>query len=238
MTGPGLRERKKERTRRALVEAAIVLFDDKGYEATTIAEIAAAADVSTRTFFSYFPSKEELLFADTDDRLRLAAAEMRARRPGDRPVDVLIRAVRRTVDANIDDPDGLFHRVAPVRVRLLLSTPALQGVALRRILAAQEELSRGLRQAFPDELDAVTAAATVGSLVGALTGVLWSLLGDESSAARLLGGDRDLLVAELRRAMAVALAGLDNLGAGDAPGSLGAPAGSDGPGAPTGEADR
>src|SRR5919204_1935645 len=59
----GLRERKKRQTREALTRAAFELFAERGYDETTLAEIAEAAGVSTRTIFAYFPCKEDILFA-------------------------------------------------------------------------------------------------------------------------------------------------------------------------------
>ena len=61
---------KRARTRQALVDAAVELFSRKGYEQTTVADIAAAAEIGTRTFFSYFASKEEVLFPEADFRVR------------------------------------------------------------------------------------------------------------------------------------------------------------------------
>ncbi len=60
----GLRERKKQRTRALIASVALELFGQRGYQATTVADIAAAAEVSERTVFTYFPTKEEILFSD------------------------------------------------------------------------------------------------------------------------------------------------------------------------------
>ena len=76
-----LRDRKKVRTRAAIVAAATELFTTRGYEQTTVADIAAAAEIGTRTFFSYFPSKEELLFPSSDARVDAAVAAIAARSP-------------------------------------------------------------------------------------------------------------------------------------------------------------
>jgi AcrR family transcriptional regulator len=77
---PGLRERKKQRTRETISRAARELFAERGYHATTLPEIAEAADVSTRTIFAYFPSKEDILFSDFP-LMQAALAQALAERP-------------------------------------------------------------------------------------------------------------------------------------------------------------
>src|SRR5438046_5904956 len=79
-TPPGLRERKKQRTRETIARAARELFAERGYHATTLPEIAEAADVSTRTIFAYFPSKEDILFSDFPS-MREALEQALAERP-------------------------------------------------------------------------------------------------------------------------------------------------------------
>ena len=85
----GLRERKRVRTRRAIAEAALELFDRQGFHATTIPQIAAAADVSPRTVSGYFPAKEDLAFPDADERIAALEQRLRTRPPGETAADAL-----------------------------------------------------------------------------------------------------------------------------------------------------
>ena len=198
-SGPGLRERKKQRTRQAIVDAAARLFDQQGYEATTVAQIATAVEIAPRTFFGYFPSKEDVLFADTDERIELALAAVGDRRPGDHPADLLLRTVERMLTTGAFTA-GLAGPIGTVRVRLLAGTPALQAGALRRLLRAQTELSEALHTAYRSELDRTTAAAMVGALVGALVAA--------ALAGLRRGDDLPRLQAGLRRATEVARRGI------------------------------
>ncbi|AFU03251.1 transcriptional regulator [Nocardia brasiliensis] len=138
-----------------------------------MADIAAAAEVGTRTFFNYFASKEELLFPETDERVRAAVAAIGSRRPGERPVEVLLRALR----AAGDNPgehlvDDLSARIAALRAQVSRTVPSVSGRAAHAQLVAQREIARQLHAAFPAELDEVGAAALVGAVVGAVSGAL------------------------------------------------------------------
>ncbi|QIS13096.1 TetR/AcrR family transcriptional regulator [Nocardia arthritidis] len=173
MPPSALRDRKKDRTRRALLEAAVELFETRGYEATTVADIAAAAEVGTRTFFNYFASKEELLFPEPDERVRAAVAAIASRRSDERPVEVLLRALRAAGDNPGDHlVDDLGARIAGVRAQVSRTVPAVSGRAAHAQLVAQREIARQLHAAFPQELDEVGAAALVGAVVGAVSGAL------------------------------------------------------------------
>src|SRR5687768_17616917 len=92
-----LRERKKEQTRLALKEAAIRLFVENGYTATSIEDIASAADVSRRTFFRYFGSKEGVIFAEADQTGAAVVAGLLAEPSEKSPLvayrDVIVRFV-------------------------------------------------------------------------------------------------------------------------------------------------
>jgi AcrR family transcriptional regulator len=191
-----LRDRKRARTREALVAAATDLFERNGYDETTVADIAASAEIGTRTFFSYFASKEELLFPESDARVRAAVAAIAARGPDDGPAEVLLRALHNVGDDN----DDMSSRLAALRLRLIRTVPAVRGRALQIQLDAQREIARHLAAAFPDELDEVSAAALTGAFVGAVTGALQVLLEDSGKL-----DDPAVVQAAVQRATDVAL---------------------------------
>jgi AcrR family transcriptional regulator len=191
-----LRDRKRARTRQALVDAAAELFDRNGYEQTTVADIAAAAEIGTRTFFSYFGSKEELLFPESDARVQATVDAIATRRPGEGPAEVLLRALR-TVGEDSTDMTG---RLAALRLRLTRSVPAVRGRGLQIQLDAQRQIARRLAEAFPDQLDETSAAALTGAFIGAITAALQVLL-DQTDQS----DDPAALHLALRKATDVAL---------------------------------
>jgi AcrR family transcriptional regulator len=165
-----LRERKKRRTRQALVEAAYRLFDTRGYDETTVSAVAAAADVSPATFYLHFPAKEDVLFAGGRDLLDVAVAAVAGRATGEPPRAALVRAIRAAVTASDGDRDPRGD-LEPVRLRLITSVPALRATLLHRVFTAQQELAAALGAAYPDQLDELDAAALVGAVVGAVLAV-------------------------------------------------------------------
>ena len=117
----GRRERKKLETRRALQRAALDLFDARGVDATTVEDIADAADVSARTFHRYFASKEDVLFGDAADR-RTRFARFLAERPDDEPLlDSLRAAAHALTDVALQDADDDRRRLLVIR-----SSPTLR----------------------------------------------------------------------------------------------------------------
>ncbi len=120
-TAVGLRERKKARTREALKDAAMALFTRHGFDGTTVEEIVEACEVSPRTFFRYFPTKEDVLFADADDRRGTLLAVL-ADRPAHEPPVVALHAAMRALAS-----DYRHDRVELVaRSKVVEGSPQLQ----------------------------------------------------------------------------------------------------------------
>ena len=190
-----LRERKRARTRQALIEAAAELFERRGYDRTTIADIAAAADVSTRTFFGYFATKEDVLFPDADARGEGGADRDRRPQTGTRGQHGFCCARWGNSAMPVMTWSG---SMAALRLRLVRSVPSVRGRGLQRQLDAQTEIADRLHAAFPDEIDEVESAALVGAFVGAIGGALEVLLRDGHA-------DPDALRERLQRATEVAL---------------------------------
>jgi AcrR family transcriptional regulator len=138
----GRRERKKQRTREALVDSAFRLFAEKGFEATTVEEIADAVDVSSRTFFRYFASKEDVLLTFQDEQFGAMKAAFAAR-PADEPVITALR--RATVSIIRACEDGEFG-FDPDRFRciqqLMESSPAVFGSSLEHGQKKHAEMTR------------------------------------------------------------------------------------------------
>ena len=90
---PGLRERKKRAARAAIVDAALDLFADRGFEHTTVADVADRAGVSPATVARYFDSKESLLFSEHDERLPALARSIAGRPSDERPYRAVLCAL-------------------------------------------------------------------------------------------------------------------------------------------------
>ncbi|AXB48970.1 TetR family transcriptional regulator [Amycolatopsis albispora] len=190
-----MRERKKLRTRKALIAGALRLFHDKGFDETTVAEIAATADISARTFFSYFESKDDIVFYDAHARLQRSLDLLGRRAPGESAGELLRRVLEQSVFSVADDTD--FDRA-----RLIESVPALQARELHLLFDTQRRLAHALHRACPAEVDLVEAAAMVGALVGAIKMAI--------AASRGRGDDPGATEEAVRRAADLALAGLNS----------------------------
>jgi AcrR family transcriptional regulator len=197
-TGPrpvadlGRRDRKKSATRRALRNAALRLVAERGFANVTVEDIAEAADVATRTFFNYFPSKESAVIGADPERVEHLRLSFLARPPRESPLRSL-RAVlvdyAATIDEEFDDlgegKEAWFQRFCAVR-----ADPDLRGA----YAAHMSEVERSIMVAMAERLGTdpdhdpypalVTATALAAVRVAAL---YWSANGGEDSLARLTG---------------------------------------------------
>ncbi|HEX3649324.1 MAG TPA: TetR family transcriptional regulator [Pseudonocardiaceae bacterium] len=155
MTEAGLRERKKQRTRGALIDAAFTLFERKGFDATTIDEIADAVDVSPRTFFRYFASKEEVALSLLDEQLGFLV-EVLAARPADEPVLTALHHAAVEVVRGCESGAGGFDadRYETMQ-RLVAANPALaaHGIELGAVRMAEVARLVGERMGVDQRTD-------------------------------------------------------------------------------------
>lgn len=166
-------------TRDRLQRCAIELFVQKGYDATTVNEIAVAAGVSHMTFFRYFPSKEAVVCTDPFDPLlaRSVAAQPADLPPVDRVRLGLLEAV-----AGMPEPDDATTRA---RVRLVAGHPALRAAMWEGNQATEEAIAGAL---VSTGVDPLAAKVVVGACLGAVTAALfdWGLHdGGESLLTRI-----------------------------------------------------
>ncbi|GGS60207.1 TetR family transcriptional regulator [Planobispora rosea] len=139
MSRPGLRERKKQKTRLALIDAALDLFRAQGYEATTVDQIAAAADVSPRTFFRYFATKEDVALSLPVDGQEVMLREL-ADRPPEEPPFVALSHAMRAVLTELQEGDVTDVTRFLKSRELVETTPALFAGSVRRMMENERRL--------------------------------------------------------------------------------------------------
>ena len=156
----GLRERKKQQTREAIVQAAHQLFVERGYQPTTLPEIAAAAGVSTRTIFAYFPSKEDILFDDIT-QLKNALGHVLAERPDGKDA---LEAVREFIlNAPIGEPSELDRQIHGS----IKGDPALRNQLRARIGQLAEVIGPAIAEDLGTSEDDTGVQLTTASLTAA-----------------------------------------------------------------------
>jgi len=138
----GRRERKKQRTREALIDAAFQLFQAKGFEATTVEEIADEVDVSSRTFFRYFSSKEDVVLTFQEEQFATMLDALAAR-PASEPVMTALRNASVSVIRACENGDYGFD---PERFgclqQMMETSPAVFGSSLEHGQKKQAEITR------------------------------------------------------------------------------------------------
>jgi AcrR family transcriptional regulator len=188
----GLRERKKQRTRATLIDAAVELCDRQGFDRTTVDQIAAIADVSPRTFSRYFATKDAIALALADEVLDRTAVEL-ARQPRElNHFDALLNAYLAMADAaKVATAGELSAERVMCIVRIILSSPALRQAALEyRANSVDVELAKRMGASVDDRGPKLVSAVGGSVLMTALTGLAaetqdWSQLSIDDVAESL-----------------------------------------------------
>ena len=151
----GLRERKKQQTRKTIARAALRLFAERGYDETTLAEIAEAADVAPRTIFAYFDSKEDILFSEESGYLKELKRMLDERATGTTTVDALREFVGCMKSPDEDDK---------LRKKVIMANPALQMKMRGRHAQLEPMLGESIARDLgtdPDDIRALLIAASM-----------------------------------------------------------------------------
>jgi AcrR family transcriptional regulator len=182
MSSPGLRERKKQKTRWAIQEHALRLFAQQGFEATTVEQIADAAEISPSTFFRYFKTKEDVVVEDRYDEMIVAAIE--ATPPEVGPFETL----RRALLDSIRQIDGAEFEQILLRMRLTFSVPSLRARSLNNLMSSADAFTPPLaRRVGRDPDDLALRAFVTGMMAAAGSAVIaWSESGGTLSLGEVI----------------------------------------------------
>lgn len=158
----GLRERKKAKTRVAIQHEALRLFRTQGYEATTVEQIAEAAEVSPSTFFRYFPTKEAVVLTDDFDPLIMES--IRAQ-PAELAPVTAVRTALRDLFANLSDEELDDMRN---RAELALSVPDLRAATLDQFALTIRQITEVVAERAGRQPDDFAVATLAGAILGVL----------------------------------------------------------------------
>ena len=161
------RERKKLETRAALESAALRLFSERGFTATTVEDITEAADVARRTFFRYFPTKEAALFSRAEELLDTLEAELDARPASEDVLEGVARAVEALATAQLADRE--LHLA---RAKIGACTPEVRAHQLTLQHAYVERIARWVRERLDAGSEDLRPELIAATSVGALTTVI------------------------------------------------------------------
>lgn len=193
MTKPGLRERKKQKTRSAIQREAMRLFQEQGYDATTVEQIAEAAEVSQSTFFRYFPTKEDVVLLDDYDPI---LARMIAERPVDEPPVAAIRGAMLEAMRFVFAED---EKLVKDRIEFMLSVPAIRARMFEQSAETQELFCAVLGERTGREPDSFEVRVAAGAIFGALTAaVMYWAQHPDASLDELAGRGLELVESGLR----------------------------------------
>jgi AcrR family transcriptional regulator len=161
----GLRERKKARTRASLREHALRLFREQGYQATTVEQIAAAAEVSPSTFFRYFPTKEDVVLQDDMDTRMVEALE---RQPAGLGPITAARTATREVFASYSAADlDLIQEITTLTV----TVPEVRARALDEFARTIQVMSEALAERSGRPADDLAVRTTAGAIIGVIMSI-------------------------------------------------------------------
>lgn len=179
----GLRARKKLETRQRIEAAAAALIAQHGYDATTIDSIADAANISPRTFFYYFPTKEDVVLADYAGRLDRIIDEL-VQRPAEEPPWEALRASFLVVAANYDtEHEQLVHRF-----QIMATTPSVYARSLQLQAGWEDALAAPLAQRMGCQVDDLRPRLVASAALGAMRSAQrhWVITGQHSSLPALV----------------------------------------------------
>jgi AcrR family transcriptional regulator len=162
----GHRERKKQRTREQIVQAAFGLFRERGFQATTVAEIAAAADIAPRTFFAYFPSKEAVVFHDFDGLFASLKETIEGRPEGETAIDSLRGWLENVLPAQHHEGDD-----AELRKRMCIDEPSLAAHQQHLLSKLEDVLRVGVARDLGEPPDGLRPKLVAAAAVAAMAAI-------------------------------------------------------------------